>query len=168
MAGHEGNGGEEDAKKRPLARVPHFLLRALHGVLGSALSASVYTFGWAKTVDGFCRMRFRAQLGWTRILGPIPAMFSHCSRRFLLDSICLWKPINSKCFPYGPRYGGLTLEWPWTWAGHTYRIEYSNQPQGASHWIIATNMVLNASPTVWIDPAAAVGERRFYRVLRLP
>ena len=51
--------------------------------------------------------------------------------------------------------------------GRTYRIEYSTEARTAAQWTIATNLTLAFSPEVWIDPTAAVGEKRFYRVLLL-
>jgi hypothetical protein len=52
--------------------------------------------------------------------------------------------------------------------GKVYRIEYSTEPRAAAQWTIATNLALISSPEVWIDPTAASGEKRFYRVLLLP
>ncbi|MEW6158413.1 MAG: immunoglobulin domain-containing protein [Verrucomicrobiota bacterium] len=52
--------------------------------------------------------------------------------------------------------------------GRTYRIEYSTEARAAAQWTLATNLTLASSPAVWIDPTAALGEKRFYRVLLLP
>jgi len=52
--------------------------------------------------------------------------------------------------------------------GQGYRIDYSSEAQGGGQWTTATNLTLSVSPTVWIDPTAAVGEKRFYRVVRIP
>jgi hypothetical protein len=52
--------------------------------------------------------------------------------------------------------------------GRTYKVEYSIDLRGAVQWMPATNLTLSASPQVWIDPTAAIGERRFYRVVLLP
>jgi hypothetical protein len=52
--------------------------------------------------------------------------------------------------------------------GRTYRIEYSSDTRGAAQWTTATNLTIVSSPELWIDPTAAVGEKRFYRVLLLP
>lgn len=52
--------------------------------------------------------------------------------------------------------------------GHAYRVEYSTEMSDGDQWTTATNLTLTVSPTVWIDPTAAVGEKRFYRVVRIP
>jgi len=52
--------------------------------------------------------------------------------------------------------------------GRTYRIEYSSETRGPTQWTTATNLTIASSPELWIDPTAAVGEKRFYRVLLLP
>lgn len=52
--------------------------------------------------------------------------------------------------------------------GRTYRIEYGTETRAPATWTIATNLTLNTTPQVWIDPTAALGEKRFYRVVLLP
>lgn len=52
--------------------------------------------------------------------------------------------------------------------GRTYRIDYSTEARATAQWTVATNLTLVSSPEVWIDPTAAVGEKRFYRVLLVP
>jgi hypothetical protein len=52
--------------------------------------------------------------------------------------------------------------------GRTYRIEYATQIQGPANWTTATNLTLTSSPQVWVDPTAAIGEKRIYRTVLLP
>jgi hypothetical protein len=49
--------------------------------------------------------------------------------------------------------------------GRTYRIEFATETRGIAVWTTATNLTLATTPQIWIDPAAALGEKRFYRVL---
>ncbi|HEY6182798.1 MAG TPA: immunoglobulin domain-containing protein [Terriglobales bacterium] len=52
--------------------------------------------------------------------------------------------------------------------GRTYTIEYTTGVRTAAHWTEITNLTLNATPQLWVDPEAAVGSNRFYRVLLQP
>lgn len=49
--------------------------------------------------------------------------------------------------------------------GRTYQIEYASDTRVPAQWTSVTNLTITSSPEVWIDPTAAVGEKRFYRVL---
>jgi hypothetical protein len=49
--------------------------------------------------------------------------------------------------------------------GKTYKIEYATEALAPPQWKIATTLTLSTTPQLWIDPDAAVGEHRFYRVL---
>lgn len=71
------------------------------------------------------------------------------------DSAALSLGVHPSLSIYGP-------------VGHAYRVEYSTEMSGGNQWTTATNLTLSVSPTVWIDPTAAVGEKRFYRVVRIP
>lgn len=52
--------------------------------------------------------------------------------------------------------------------GRTYQIEYASDTRVPAQWTSVTNLTITSSPEVWIDPTAAVGEKRFYRVLLRP
>lgn len=52
--------------------------------------------------------------------------------------------------------------------GRRYQIEYATETRGVAQWTIATNLTLTSTPQIWIDPDAAIGEKRFYRVLLQP
>jgi len=52
--------------------------------------------------------------------------------------------------------------------GRTYQIESASDTRTPAQWTNVTNLTLISSPEVWIDPTAAVGEKRFYRVLLRP
>jgi hypothetical protein len=62
-------------------------------------------------------------------------------------------------------YAGLTIKGI---PGHTYRIDYLNQFQSGTNWQTLTNLVLPATPHIWIDYESPAAAKRYYRVAELP
>jgi hypothetical protein len=52
--------------------------------------------------------------------------------------------------------------------GRTYTIEYATEVNEPARWIPITNITLERSPQLWVDPQAVGGARRYYRVLLQP
>ncbi len=52
--------------------------------------------------------------------------------------------------------------------GKTYRVEFTSGLAGGGAWTTATNITLSATPEIWIDPTAAINEKRIYRVVLQP
>jgi hypothetical protein len=62
-------------------------------------------------------------------------------------------------------YAGLTIEGI---PGRTYRVEYLNAWETGDQWHALTNLVLPASPYIWIDYQTPTVSRRYYRAAELP
>ncbi len=62
-------------------------------------------------------------------------------------------------------YAGLSIGGP---VGARYRVEYANALGDTNLWIAVTNIVLPASPFLWVDPDSPAATKRFYRAIREP
>jgi hypothetical protein len=60
-------------------------------------------------------------------------------------------------------HAGLTIQ---GCVGKTYRVEAADAVEGP--YTAVTNLVLNSSPYLWMDPASSLRPQRFYRTALLP